>query len=195
MMRALVSRATSPGFSGSARIVFAGTPSRLAVFSHAALCLADAIAAPDPAPNVPVPYPIATLRLGDDVDLELVALPLVPAYAPLWPMAISGSAIVVRLAWSFGVRWLRLLGERLLHLRQERPLWRSVALVAWSGMRGGDSLAPTLALPLVTAGGVPFPDRSLIVFLTFASSVCRATSPLACTVTTSLTPPASSTIS
>src|SRR5262249_27974997 len=91
------SRASAPGFAGAARVVFAGTPSRLAVFAHAALCLQDAIAAADPAPNVPVPYPIATVRLGADVALERVGLPLAPAYAPLWPMALAGSAIVVRL--------------------------------------------------------------------------------------------------
>jgi CheY-like chemotaxis protein len=97
LIRALASRASAPGFAGSARLVFAGTSTRLAVFAHAALCLADSIGAPEPTPAVPVPYPIATVRLGDDIDLELVALPLVPAYAPLWPMALAGSAIVVRL--------------------------------------------------------------------------------------------------
>jgi CheY-like chemotaxis protein len=97
LMRALVSRAAAPGYEGAARLVFAGTPSRLAVFTHAALCLADAIAASEPAPPVPIPHSIATIRLGDDVDIELVALPLVPAYAPLWPLALAGSAIVVRL--------------------------------------------------------------------------------------------------
>ncbi len=96
MMRALVSRAASPGYEGPTRIVFAGTPSRLAVFAHAALCLADAIVG-EPAPPVPIPHSIAVVRLGDDVDLELVALPLVPAYAPLWPLTLAGSAIVVRL--------------------------------------------------------------------------------------------------
>jgi CPA1 family monovalent cation:H+ antiporter len=35
-------------------------------------------------------------------------------------------------------------------------------------MRGGVSLAAALALPLSTDAGGPFPDRDLIVFLTFA---------------------------
>jgi CheY-like chemotaxis protein len=97
LIRALVSRATAPGFSGAARLVFAGTPARLSVFAHAAIWLADAIAASEPAPGVPIPYAVATVRLGDDIELELVALPLVPAYAPLWPMTLAGAAIVVRL--------------------------------------------------------------------------------------------------
>ena len=97
LIRALVSRATAPGFSGAARLVFAGTPARLAVFAHAAIWLADAIGASEPPPSVPIPYAVANVRLGDDIELELVALPLVPAYAPLWPMTLAGAAIVVRL--------------------------------------------------------------------------------------------------
>jgi CheY-like chemotaxis protein len=97
LMRALVSRAAAPGYEGPARFVFAGTPTRLAVFSHAARCLHDSLATPDGTGVIPIPHSIATVRLGDDVDLELVALPLVPAYAPLWPLALAGSAIVVRL--------------------------------------------------------------------------------------------------
>jgi hypothetical protein len=97
LMRALVSRATVPGYEGAARLVFAGTPSRLAVFAHAALRLVDAVPASEPTPSIPIPHSIATVRLGDDVDVELVALPLVPAYAPLWPLTLAGSAVVVRL--------------------------------------------------------------------------------------------------
>ena len=35
-------------------------------------------------------------------------------------------------------------------------------------MRGGVSLAAALAIPLTVDGGGPFPDRDLIIFLTFA---------------------------
>jgi CheY-like chemotaxis protein len=97
LLRASAARARCPGFSGAARLVFAATPARLAIFGHTVLSLADAFAAPEPAPAVPVPYVFATIRLGDGVELDLVALPLVPAYAPLWPMALAGAAVVVRL--------------------------------------------------------------------------------------------------
>jgi monovalent cation/hydrogen antiporter len=45
---------------------------------------------------------------------------------------------------------------------------RLVTIVAWSGMRGVVSLAAALALPLTIAGSEPFPNRSLIIFLTFS---------------------------
>jgi len=97
LLRASAARARAPGFPGPARLVFAATPSRLAVFGHTVLSLADAFAGADATPSAPVPYTVATIRLGDGVELDIVALPLVPAYAPLWPIALAGAAIVVRL--------------------------------------------------------------------------------------------------
>jgi monovalent cation/hydrogen antiporter len=41
--------------------------------------------------------------------------------------------------------------------------------VAWTGLRGGVSLAAALAIPAVTSSGAPFPLRDLILFLTFCS--------------------------
>ena len=40
-------------------------------------------------------------------------------------------------------------------------------IVGWSGMRGAVSLAAALAIPLTTDAGNPFPNRDLIIFLTF----------------------------
>ncbi len=45
--------------------------------------------------------------------------------------------------------------------------WRNSALISWMGMRGSVSLAAALALPFLTDAGEPFPQRDLIVFLTF----------------------------
>jgi CPA1 family monovalent cation:H+ antiporter len=40
--------------------------------------------------------------------------------------------------------------------------------VGWAGMRGSVSLAAALAIPITIDAGGSFPDRELIVFLTFA---------------------------
>jgi monovalent cation/hydrogen antiporter len=45
--------------------------------------------------------------------------------------------------------------------------YRNSALISWMGMRGAVSLAAALALPFVTDAGDPFPQRDLVVFLTF----------------------------
>jgi CPA1 family monovalent cation:H+ antiporter len=40
-------------------------------------------------------------------------------------------------------------------------------VIAWSGMRGSVSLAIALALPVRVASGAPFPDRDVVIVLTF----------------------------
>jgi CPA1 family monovalent cation:H+ antiporter len=49
----------------------------------------------------------------------------------------------------------------------EKP-GRTSVLIGWSGMRGAVSLAAALAIPLTIEGGAPFPNRPLIIFLTFS---------------------------
>lgn len=97
LLRAAAAHARRAGFRGHARVVFAATPSRIAVFSHTVLTLADAVPSSEPMPTLPVPFSIANIRLGDGVEVEIVALPLVPAYAPLWSFVLSGAAMLVRL--------------------------------------------------------------------------------------------------
>jgi monovalent cation/hydrogen antiporter len=77
--------------------------------------------------------------------------------------SISAVVIAVRVAWQFTVPYLvRLLDRRPSQVaRRVGPRERLVS--GWSGMRGAVSLAAALALPLEG-----FPQRNLIVFLTFA---------------------------
>ncbi|MCA1729925.1 MAG: cation:proton antiporter, partial [Actinobacteria bacterium] len=46
------------------------------------------------------------------------------------------------------------------------PPWH-IWVLGWTGMRGVISLAAALSLPLFTNSGEPFPQRDLIIFLTF----------------------------
>jgi CPA1 family monovalent cation:H+ antiporter len=62
---------------------------------------------------------------------------------------------------------VRVTGRRQSQLARETSL-RERLVIGWSGMRGGVSLAAALAVPLETDAGAPFPDRDLILFLTFA---------------------------
>jgi CPA1 family monovalent cation:H+ antiporter len=59
-----------------------------------------------------------------------------------------------------------LLSRRVRERDPQTPLSHSL-VISWSGMRGAVSLAAALALPLTTDAGAPFPDRDLIIFLTF----------------------------
>ena len=81
---------------------------------------------------------------------------------------VSAVVIAVRLAWAFTTPYLiRAIDRRPSQVaRRVGPRERLVS--AWSGMRGAVSLAAALALPLEGAGGRPFPERDLIILLTFA---------------------------
>jgi monovalent cation/hydrogen antiporter len=83
-------------------------------------------------------------------------------------LLISLAVIAVRLAWVFPAASLPRLASPHLRARDPYPGWRSVAIVAWIGMRGGLSLAAALALPLTLTSGAPFPQRDLVIFFTFA---------------------------
>jgi monovalent cation/hydrogen antiporter len=87
----------------------------------------------------------------------------------LWYAVVVAVAVVAsRLAWIAAATYLPLLGRRIRGSAGPAPPWQPGVVVAWSGMRGAVSLAAALALPLATDTGTPFPNRELIVFLTFA---------------------------
>lgn len=79
-------------------------------------------------------------------------------------IAISATVIVVRLFWVFAQGLLPQTNEP--EHESGKADWAHVGVLAWSGMRGGISLAAAIAIPLETAAG-PFPNRALIVFITF----------------------------
>jgi Na+/H+ antiporter len=81
---------------------------------------------------------------------------------------VSVVVIAVRVAWGFTVPYLvRALDRRPAQILR-RVGARQRLVVGWSGMRGAVSLAAALALPLETTAGRPFPERNLIIFVTFA---------------------------
>jgi CPA1 family monovalent cation:H+ antiporter len=89
-----------------------------------------------------------------------------------YALAVAGVVVGIRLVWFFTVPYLIRAVDRRPAQRARRvgAGWRLV--LAWSGMRGAVSLAVALALPFTTAAGAGFPQRDLIVFLTFAVIVC-----------------------
>jgi CPA1 family monovalent cation:H+ antiporter len=77
---------------------------------------------------------------------------------------IAATVILVRVAWVFPLTYL----SRLVFAGAARPPWRNTMIVAWTGMRGAVSLAAALALPLTVDAGGAFPERNLIIYLTFS---------------------------
>jgi monovalent cation/hydrogen antiporter len=75
--------------------------------------------------------------------------------------------IVTRFVWVYPAallpRWL----SPALARRDPLPPWRWLFFLGFVGVRGVVSLAAALAIPLTTAAGEAFPDRDLILFVTF----------------------------
>src|SRR3984885_1245955 len=75
--------------------------------------------------------------------------------------------IVTRFVWVYPAallpRWL----SPALARRDPVPPWRWLFFLGFVGVRGVVSLAAALAIPLTTAAGEAFPDRDLILFVTF----------------------------
>jgi CPA1 family monovalent cation:H+ antiporter len=77
-------------------------------------------------------------------------------------VAISLTVVITRIVWVFPGTYIpRALSARIRE-REMYPQPRYVFIVAWAGMRGVVSMAAALALPL------SFPQRDLLIFLTFA---------------------------
>lgn len=84
-----------------------------------------------------------------------------------YALTVTGVVVGTRLAWFFTIPYLIRAIDRRPAQRGRRVGARWRLIMAWSGMRGAVSLAVALALPLSTDSGADFPQRDLIVFLTF----------------------------
>jgi monovalent cation/hydrogen antiporter len=87
---------------------------------------------------------------------------------------LAGSALLItavligaRFVWTFPAiylpRWLIPAVRR----ADPSPPWQWAFVLSFTGIRGVVSLAAALAIPLTTLSGEPFPERDLILFLTF----------------------------
>ena len=83
-------------------------------------------------------------------------------------LLFSAVVILLRVLWVYpGAHLAYFLRRRLLGQKEPTPPLRHMFVVGWTGMRGVIALAAALALPRVLSDGSPFPQRDLIVFLTF----------------------------
>jgi CPA1 family monovalent cation:H+ antiporter len=90
------------------------------------------------------------------------------AQLALFAAIICAVVIAARFVWMYPAvyvpRWL----SANLRRRDPAPPWQWPFALAFTGVRGIVSLAAALALPLATGDGQPFPQRDLILFITFS---------------------------
>ena len=80
--------------------------------------------------------------------------------------AVSAMLVVVRFIWVFPATYLPRWLSPGIRKRDPAPHWSYPTVIGFTGIRGVVSLAAALSIPL-TAGGAAFPDRDLILFVTF----------------------------
>lgn len=82
-------------------------------------------------------------------------------------LLVSGLVILIRMIWIYPAvfipRWL----FKKVRQKEPNPGWKGAFIIGWAGMRGVVSLAAALSLPLVLDNGKAFPERNLIIFITF----------------------------
>ncbi|MGH6793786.1 MAG: Na+/H+ antiporter, partial [Methylocella sp.] len=80
---------------------------------------------------------------------------------------VSTVVITTRFIWIYPAAYLPRWLFPPLKRRDPSPPWQWPFVLAFTGVRGIVSLAAALAIPIATANGQAFPDRDLILFLTF----------------------------
>jgi monovalent cation/hydrogen antiporter len=82
-------------------------------------------------------------------------------------LIISGVLIVVRLLSTLGASGFTVMISRVITTADNKPGWRGPLIFGWAGMRGVVSLAAALSIPVYLSNGQAFPQRNLILFITF----------------------------
>ena len=82
-------------------------------------------------------------------------------------LVVSAVVIVARFLWNAPAAYLPRRFNFWIRHDEPMPPWQWVFTVGFTGIRGIVSLAAALALPLQTANGALFPQRDLILILTF----------------------------
>ena len=132
---------------------------------------------------------VVFLLIGLQLPLILDALSRRSWGALTWyAVAVFLAAVVARFVWVFptesipALRWRRRragfdaapgrpAAPSPLPGSAPRPStpWRQRVILSWAGMRGVVSLAAAFAIPFTTHDGRPFPERDLLLFLTFTT--------------------------
>ncbi len=80
---------------------------------------------------------------------------------------VTAIAMAARFVWVFPATYIPRWVSAALAKRDPMPPWQTVFFLAFTGVRGVDSLAVALAIPYTVLSGAPFPHRDLILFVTF----------------------------
>lgn len=101
--------------------------------------------------------PVITQGLGDVGMSEAI----------WYSVIITGVLIITRIACAMGASAFTVFASRYIRTADSRPGWKGPLVLGWSGMRGVVSLAAALSIPLLMESKAAFPQRHMILFITF----------------------------
>lgn len=89
--------------------------------------------------------------------------------AIVYGLMVTGVLVVVRILSAYGAVLVTLVARNYINVADTRsPGFKAPAIMGWTGMRGVVSLAAALSIPThLYEGGPAFPQRNLILFITF----------------------------
>jgi CPA1 family monovalent cation:H+ antiporter len=83
-------------------------------------------------------------------------------------LVFSVVVILLRMIWVYPGAWVSYFIRRhFLHQHEQNSSGRAIFVVGWTGMRGVVALAAAISLPEMLADGSEFPQRNVMIFLTF----------------------------
>jgi Na+/H+ antiporter len=103
-------------------------------------------------------FPVIIKNLGPE------GLPSAIKYSAI----ITGVLIVTRFACTYSAIVVTIVMSKIITVADPHPGWKAPILFGWAGMRGVVSLAAALSIPILLKSGQPFPNRDLILFITFS---------------------------
>ncbi len=92
------------------------------------------------------------------------------ADAAWYALAVFLVVAVARFVWVYPATYLPRLSARV-RAREGDLSWKGPFVIGWAGMRGVVSLAIAFSIPLTVHGGEAFPERNLLLFLTFTTVI------------------------
>jgi Na+/H+ antiporter len=84
-----------------------------------------------------------------------------------YSLIITEVLIVARFICTFSATFITMFMGRYITVADRNPGWKAPLILGWTGMRGVVSLAAALSIPVALKSGEAFPNRDIILFITF----------------------------
>lgn len=111
---------------------------------------------------------IVFMLIGLQLPVIIKQLGPVTLSSAIWyGVIITIVLIVTRILSTLGASLFTRFASRFITTADSNPGWRGPIVFGWAGMRGVVSLAAALSIPFYLQSGAAFPQRNLILFITF----------------------------